>query len=79
MREELEYKSINEEQKHRIDEIKNSLSFAMSDIETNCPPSIERSLALTKVEEAAMWASKAISHEKTLDASPVVPMMKEDK
>jgi hypothetical protein len=31
-------------------------------IERAVPPSRERSLALTKVEEAAMWMNKAITH-----------------
>jgi len=30
-------------------------------VESTLPPSRERSLAMTKIEEAAMWANKAIS------------------
>lgn len=30
-------------------------------INGNCPPSIETSLALTKVEEAIMWANASIA------------------
>jgi hypothetical protein len=32
-----------------------------SDVESYCPESRERSLALTKIEEAVMWANAAIA------------------
>ena len=63
MRDELRYVPVNDEQSERIEDVKNAISFAMTDIDNNCPPSREKSLALTKLEEAAMWASKAISHK----------------
>jgi len=62
MRKELEYKSINEEQKIKIEDCKNSASFLMDDIDKNCPPSREKALAMTKLEECVMWLSKSISH-----------------
>jgi hypothetical protein len=35
-------------------------------IESMCPPSRERSLALTKLEEVIMWAKKSVAVNKTV-------------
>jgi len=37
-----------------------ALKFAIL-IHTTCPPSREKSLAITKLEEAVMWANKSIA------------------
>lgn len=40
--------------------------FAVN-VVNNCPPSRERSLALTKIEEAVMWANAAIARRESND------------
>lgn len=40
--------------------IRNTIATAANDIESMIPPSRERSLAVTKLEEALLWAGKAI-------------------
>jgi len=40
-------------------------AFVAESILGQTPPSREQSLALTHLEEAAMWANKAISHNET--------------
>lgn len=58
----LKYTNINDGQKERIDNCKNSASDLLAEIERSCPNSREKSIAITKIEEAIMWASKSISH-----------------
>lgn len=55
-------KVIDEGQRNDIDDIKKRASDLLDSIENNCPKSRETSLAITKLEECVMWASKAISH-----------------
>ena len=57
------YTETNSEQKNRIDDIRNMFSDVYDYIETNCKAGRETSLALTKLEEAQMWAIKGISRE----------------
>lgn len=47
-------------QAERMSVIRESAYELAKIINENTPPSREQSLALTKLEEAAMWASKAI-------------------
>lgn len=42
-----------------IKELRESFSKLHADIEVACPPSRERSVALTNLETTAMWAIKA--------------------
>lgn len=55
----------NEEQKDRIEKIRNLFSDLYNEIEKNCKPSRETSLVFTKLEEAQFWAIKGITREKT--------------
>ena len=49
------------DQSHRYEEIRKlGFSFATFLVD-DCPPSRELSLALTKLEEAVMWANAAIA------------------
>ena len=54
----------NEEQKDRIEKIRNLFSDLYNEIEKNCKPSRETSLVFTKLEEAQFWAIKGITREK---------------
>lgn len=64
MNDKAKYTDVNEEQKNRIDDIRNMFSDVYDYIETNCKPSRETSLAITKLEEAQFWAIKGITREK---------------
>ncbi len=59
----LSYTSIDDGQKLEIEAIKHHLSESLKAIDALCPDSRSKSIAITKIEEAAMWASKAISHK----------------
>lgn len=57
------YTNVDEEKQNRIDDIRNMFSDVYDFIETNCKPSRETSLAITKLEEAQFWAIKGITRE----------------
>lgn len=63
MRDMFEYKGIDEGQRADIEDIKNWASDLLASIENNCPDGRRKSLAITKLEECIMWASKSISHD----------------
>lgn len=67
MNEKAKFLEINEEQKDRIEIIRNLFSEVYDAIEKNCKPSRETSLVFTKLEEAQFWAIKGISREKESD------------
>ena len=54
----------NEEQKDRIEKVRNLFSDLYNEIEKNCKPSRETSLVFTKLEEAQFGAIKGITREK---------------
>ena len=62
MRDEFKSNKTNALQNDSIQEIKNSASFLLDDIDSNCPGSREKSIAKTKLEEVVMWAVKSITH-----------------
>ena len=64
MNDRAKYTDVNDEQKNRIDDIRNMFSDVYDFIENNCKLSRETSLALTKLEEAQFWAIKGITREK---------------
>lgn len=51
------------EQKDRIEQLRKKEEELLEYIEKHCTNSREKSLAITKLEECAMWASKAIAFE----------------
>lgn len=53
----------NEEQKERIQHIRDLFSNIYDEIESNCKTSRETSLVMTKLEEAQFWAIKGITRE----------------
>ena len=63
MNDRAKYTNTTEEQQNRIDDVRNMFSDVYDFIETNCKPSRETSLALTKLEEAQFWAIKGITRE----------------
>lgn len=64
MNEKAKFLKTNEAQNNKIGLIREAFSDIYDKIETNCVPSRETSLALTKLEEAQFWAIKGISREK---------------
>ncbi len=63
MNEKAKMLEVNENQKHRIEEIRNLFSTIYDFIDETCKPSREASLVYTKLEEAQFWAIKGISRE----------------
>lgn len=63
MNDRAKFLETNEEQKERIQNIRNIFSSVYDEIELNCKASRETSLALTKLEEAQSWAIKGITRE----------------
>ena len=61
--ERAKFLEINENQKDRIEEIRNLFSEMYNLVEEICKPSRETSLVFTKLEEAQFWAIKGISRE----------------
>ena len=53
----------NEEQKERIENIRNLFSNMYDEIDSICKGSRETSLVYTKLEEAQFWAIKGITRE----------------
>jgi len=49
------------DQPQKYEELRSIAKSLAEAIVSKCPPSRERSLALTKVEEAAMWANASIA------------------
>lgn len=64
MNEKAEFLDTTAEQKERIQEIRKMFSDAYNSIEAICHNSREKSLAMTKLEEAQFWAIKGITREK---------------
>ena len=63
MDERAKFLEINDNQKDRIEEIRNLFSEMYNLVEEICKPSRETSLVFTKLEEAQFWAIKGISRE----------------
>ena len=63
MNERAKFIEINDNQKDRIEEIRNLFSDVYNLIEQVCKPSRETSLVFTKLEEAQFWAIKGITRE----------------
>jgi hypothetical protein len=57
----FDYVQPNENQVTSMQLLRDKFTDLESTIKANTTPSREQSLALTKLEEAAMWANKAVS------------------
>lgn len=63
MNDKVEFRELTNEQHSRIDCIREEFSDLFDLLETECKPSRETSLAITRLEEALFWAIKGISRE----------------
>ena len=63
LNEKAKYTKLNHEQENRVNTIRLMFSNMYDWIDENCKNSRETSLAITKLEEAQMWAIKSISRE----------------
>ena len=61
-------KTITTEKADRIDTIRQSFTQMYDYLDSVIPIGREKSLYVTKLEEACMWAVKAISEEKEIEA-----------
>lgn len=57
------FNEINDNQKERINKVREIFSDIYDWLENNCKGSRETSLAFTKLEEAQFWTIKGISRE----------------
>ena len=55
------YRVLSEEEKAAMDRIKDAGLELMARIREDCPMGREQSLAITKTEEAVMWACKGLT------------------
>ncbi len=53
-------------QEEKYEELRDSGSYLATRMLNLCPPSRERSLAMTKLEESIMWANAAIARNETV-------------
>ena len=60
----FENRAVDEDQLERIEKIKGQASILYQEIIDLCPDDREQSIAITKLEESVMWATKSIAHEK---------------
>lgn len=63
MNDRAKFTEATKEQQDKIDLIRSSFSNIYDVIDINCKNSRETSLAITKLEEAQMWAIKGITRE----------------
>lgn len=63
MNERSKFLEVDDNQKDRIEEIRNLFSEMYNLVEEICKPSRETSLVFTKLEEAQFWAIKGITRE----------------
>ena len=56
-------REVSEEQTKRIQDLNVDARYLEFRINELCPKGRERKIALQRLEEVAMWANKAISHE----------------
>ena len=56
-------KQLSDEQKDRIDTIRSNFTQLYDYLDSEIPSGREKSLYATKMEEACMWAIKAVSRE----------------
>ena len=63
MNDRAKFTEATKEQQDKIDLIRSSFSNMYDVIDINCKNNRETSLAITKLEEAQMWAIKGITRE----------------
>ena len=60
----FENRAVDEKQLERINRVKTQADYLYKYILEMCPGNREQSIAITKLEESVMWATKSIAHEK---------------
>ena len=60
----FENRAIDENQLERVNKIKGQADNLYKYILEMCQGNREQSIAITKLEESVMWATKSIAHEK---------------
>jgi hypothetical protein len=55
------YHAPNQEQQEKYARMRNLAKLLVKNIEADCPTSREKSLAMTNLEQAVMWANAAIA------------------
>ncbi len=63
MNDRAKFIETNEEQKERIEKLRNLFSNMYDEVDNICKGSRETSLVYTKLEEAQFWAIKGITRE----------------
>ena len=63
LRREYESTPLNDEQCRKVADVRECFSRHAGYMESICPEGRYRSIVMTKLEEAAMFAVKSISHE----------------
>ena len=63
----FKYHSVDDDQIRTMATIREVTTGLAVIINERCPSGREKSLALTKLEECAMWANKSIAMQKTED------------
>ena len=58
----FDYQLPKEAQRVSIENLRTSFKYTHAVLLNNCPAGRELSLALTNLEQAAMWANKSITH-----------------
>ena len=60
----FENRAVDEKQLERINRVKTQADYLYKYILEMCQGNREQSIAITKLEESVMWATKSIAHEK---------------
>lgn len=66
-------KALTDEQKDRIDTIRQNFTQLYNFLDSEIPSGREKSLYATKMEEACMWAVKAVSNHESANFEEFVP------
>ena len=60
----FENRAVDENQLENINKIKEQARFLYKEIKESCPCSREKAIAITKLEESVMWATKSVAHDR---------------
>ncbi len=63
MSERFSSKPASKDQQLAMKEIRSAFQTLEAEVECQCPSGRYKALAFTALEEAAMWANKAVTHE----------------
>jgi len=60
----FENRAVDENQLENINRVKEQADYLYKNIIEFCPSSREQSIAITKLEETVMWATKSVAHDR---------------